>query len=75
MSVRVGSRPHQLVFEVVDRGHGLPKGRARLFRPYFIARERGHGLGLAICHNIVAEHGGAIEAHGGGLRALARASS
>jgi signal transduction histidine kinase len=72
VSVRAGALPQQLVLEVVDRGHGLPEDRDRLFRPYFTTREKGHGLGLAICRNIVAEHGGTIEAHGGPEGAGAR---
>jgi signal transduction histidine kinase len=50
------------VFEVVDRGRGLPAQRDKLFAPYFTTREKGHGLGLAVCRNIVTEHGGTIDA-------------
>lgn len=65
VTVRAEARAHELVLEVVDRGHGVSTVRDRLFRPYFTTREKGHGLGLAICRNIVAEHGGTIAANDG----------
>jgi signal transduction histidine kinase len=58
-------QPGALVLRVSDRGHGLPPARERLFRLFFTTRERGNGLGLATCQNIVAEHGGTIEAADG----------
>lgn len=65
VTVRALARSRRLVLEVTDQGHGLPQTRERLFRLYFTTREKGHGLGLAVCRNIVAEHGGTIEAADG----------
>jgi len=49
--------------EVVDEGPGIAaEHHGRLFHPFFTTRKGGHGLGLAISHNIVVEHGGRIEA-------------
>jgi two-component system nitrogen regulation sensor histidine kinase GlnL len=47
---------------VADDGEGIPEAmRARLFTPFFTTKDRGLGLGLALCHRILEEHRGAIQ--------------
>jgi two-component system, NtrC family, sensor histidine kinase HydH len=47
---------------VRDTGPGVPAdARARLFEPFFTTRAEGTGLGLALCREIVRQHGGSIE--------------
>jgi signal transduction histidine kinase len=47
---------------VADTGPGVaPEARAHLFEPFFTTRPEGTGLGLALCREIVLQHGGAIE--------------
>jgi signal transduction histidine kinase len=63
--LRAGS-PGMTCIEVADRGTGMePSVQARIFDPFFTTRPagagRGAGLGLSICHAIVAAHGGTIE--------------
>lgn len=57
--------------EVLDRGPGLTdEVREHMFEPFYSTRDS-TGLGLAVCHGIVAAHGGSIEAvnrTGGGAR-------
>jgi len=49
------------IIKVADTGPGIPDDRKeRLFIPYFSTKGSGRGLGLAIVHNIIREHGGAI---------------
>ena len=48
--------------QIADEGEGMPEAtRARLFTPFFTTKNRGLGLGLALCHRIVEEHKGAIQ--------------
>ena len=44
-----------------DTGPGIePEHLSRLFEPFYTTKVQGVGLGLAICHEIVREHGGRI---------------
>ncbi len=70
--VKVLARGEQLALVVEDNGPGIPPGAVQhIFRPFFTTKERGQGtgLGLKICSDVVASHGGHIEVHdrtGGG---------
>jgi signal transduction histidine kinase len=47
---------------VQDNGPGIPhENMTRIFEPFFTTKEKGAGLGLAIIHKIVTDHGGRIE--------------
>jgi signal transduction histidine kinase len=48
------------VVEFQDRGPGVPEAdRERVFEPFFSTKDS-TGLGLSICHTIVAQHGGEL---------------
>jgi signal transduction histidine kinase len=62
--VRVSSRRDdgRAVAEIADRGPGINAAdRARIFEPFF-STKNSTGLGLSICHTIVGQHGGVLEA-------------
>lgn len=47
---------------IVDTGPGIAEAdRARIFEPFFSTKDGGTGLGLALTHEIVVEHGGRID--------------
>jgi two-component system nitrogen regulation sensor histidine kinase GlnL len=59
----LGSGPRSMVeAQVIDEGSGIPsEARARVFDPFFTTKAHGLGLGLAICHQILEQHRGAID--------------
>jgi signal transduction histidine kinase len=47
---------------ITDRGHGISQDiKAKIFKPFVSTKEKGLGLGLAICRSIVTAHGGTLE--------------
>ena len=58
------ARSGEVVIKVKDNGPGVPDAiRGRIFEPLFTTKEAGAGtgIGLALCHRIVAAHGGILD--------------
>jgi len=50
-----------VTLSIRDTGPGIGKSDIKnIFKPFFTTKERGAGLGLAICQKIIKEHGGSI---------------
>jgi signal transduction histidine kinase len=64
-ALRIAARPGadgcRVQFD--DDGPGIPAANvSKIFEPYFSTRDGGVGLGLAMTHKIIADHGGDIRA-------------
>ncbi len=50
------------VVQIKDSGKGIPaKDLQRIFIPFFTTKATGHGVGLALAHRVITEHGGTLE--------------
>jgi PAS domain S-box-containing protein len=51
------------VIEIKDTGGGIPQGNLdKIFLPFFTTKAKGNGIGLALSHRIITEHGGSLTA-------------
>ena len=52
---------HQVVIVFKDNGPGIAhEQQAKIFDPFFSTKSQGSGIGLALCQDLVSEHGGSI---------------
>ncbi|MBI5147420.1 MAG: GHKL domain-containing protein [Thaumarchaeota archaeon] len=59
--VRYVETSEYVIIEVADSGQGIPAEHLdKIFDPLFTTKQRGTGLGLSSCKNIIEQHGGSI---------------
>ncbi|MFC1570633.1 nitrogen regulation protein NR(II) [Candidatus Omnitrophota bacterium] len=61
ITVRAEKDGSFLKITIEDNGTGMPqKVLDRIFEPFFTTKQKGTGLGLAVSHTIIQEHGGEL---------------
>ena len=57
---------HWAVVRIKDTGEGIPAADLqRIFIPFFTTKATGHGVGLALAHRVITQHGGTLTASNG----------
>lgn len=76
--IRTAHDAHSVIIEIEDNGPGIPESaQSQIWDPFWTTKEEGEGtgLGLAVVHGIIADHGGTISlesAPGSGARFVIR---
>jgi two-component system, sporulation sensor kinase E len=66
ITVRTFMNNRDVVLTVKDQGHGIPSEvMEKIGAPFFTTKEKGTGLGLAVCYNIAARHNAEIKIRNG----------
>ena len=55
--------PQWMTISIRDTGPGIPAiDLQRVFIPFFTTKSKGHGVGLALAHRVITQHGGSLTA-------------
>jgi signal transduction histidine kinase len=61
IEIKIDTKDHDAIIQFIDSGEGIPdKIIGNIFEPLFTTKQKGTGLGLASCKNIIEEHHGTI---------------
>ena len=61
IEIKISNKDNLAVLEFIDSGDGIPdENISKVFEPLFTTKQKGTGLGLASCKNIVEQHQGEI---------------
>lgn len=62
-SERDNAGQHWAIVQIRDTGEGIPAADLqRIFIPFFTTKATGHGVGLALAHRVITQHGGTLTA-------------
>jgi two-component system sensor histidine kinase PilS (NtrC family) len=62
LTIAAVQSPESLELSVTDTGHGIAAhDLGQLFEPFFSTKPEGNGLGLALVHRVVRDHGGTVD--------------
>ncbi|MEM2160799.1 MAG: HAMP domain-containing sensor histidine kinase [Candidatus Nitrosotenuis sp.] len=63
ISIKIAGYTKHVIIEITDSGPGIQEDiLPYIFDPLFTTKQRGTGLGLSSCKNIITQHGGTISA-------------
>ena len=61
IEIQIKSNNDDVIIDFIDSGIGIPKEfMDKIFEPLFTTKQKGTGLGLASCKNIIEQHNGKI---------------
>ena len=61
IEIKISDKDNVAILEFIDSGDGIPdENLSKVFEPLFTTKQKGTGLGLASCKNIVEQHQGEI---------------
>ncbi len=61
IEIQIKSNNDNVIIDFIDSGTGIPKEfMDKIFEPLFTTKQKGTGLGLASCKNIIEQHNGKI---------------
>jgi signal transduction histidine kinase len=76
VEVNLANAGEYAVLTVSDTGTGIPPAQLQtIFIPFFTTKAAGHGIGLALAHRVITQHGGTLTAansNSGGANFTAR---
>ena len=62
-TVEKDTNPRWTTLSIRDTGPGIPiTDLQKVFIPFFTTKSKGHGVGLALAHRVVTQHGGSLTA-------------
>jgi signal transduction histidine kinase len=62
-TIEKDTNPKWTTLSIRDTGPGIPiTDLQKVFIPFFTTKSKGHGVGLALAHRVITQHGGSLTA-------------